>query len=299
MPDLASLSAGGRVSFASSRDPEHPEAFVLDGRDDTFWMSTGLYPQALVVKLGSVAEKLSVVRLTSTNIRNLRVESCGREQPVDFSKVVETELEDSEGRLQLRELRCDCSSDDERPTAPAPIRFLRLVVASGWHDFCSVHRVQVVADVFTGSLEPEPSADHPEPGAGSPEEGGEHRGHQLEENADSAEGADVDPDLRRYWLDLVAQDGWRLAEAPESLRNDKDVVLAAVTQDGLALQYASESLRADGEVVLRALNQNPWAGNFMADVMMWGESEQERSEPEQNRSDQDGDGDASGREEPS
>ena len=46
--------------------------------------------------------------------------------------------------------------------------------------------------------------------------------------------------------------GW----ASDELRNDREVVLAAVAQNGCALQYASEELRSDKEVVLTAVAQN-------------------------------------------
>merc|ERR1719421_2677587 len=50
--------------------------------------------------------------------------------------------------------------------------------------------------------------------------------------------------------DILIQD-----ETVESLKNDKEVVLAAVAQDGLALEYADESLKKDKDVVLAAVAQ--------------------------------------------
>ena len=46
-------------------------------------------------------------------------------------------------------------------------------------------------------------------------------------------------------LAAVAQNGWVLEYASETLKNDRDVVLAAVAKNGLALQYASETLKND------------------------------------------------------
>ena len=47
-----------------------------------------------------------------------------------------------------------------------------------------------------------------------------------------------------------------LKYAGKVLRNDKEVVLAAVNQNGKALIYASEGLRDDREVVLAAAHRN-------------------------------------------
>ena len=42
----------------------------------------------------------------------------------------------------------------------------------------------------------------------------------------------------------------------KQLRDDREVVLAAVQQDGAVLQFASERLRDDRDVVLAAVQQN-------------------------------------------
>lgn len=52
--------------------------------------------------------------------------------------------------------------------------------------------------------------------------------------------------------DLVSRIPFILGEASLELRNDKEIVLAAVKADGSVLRYASENLRSDREVVLVA-----------------------------------------------
>ena len=44
-----------------------------------------------------------------------------------------------------------------------------------------------------------------------------------------------------------------LREAPEGLRGDREVVLAAVTRNGWALEWAADVLTQDREVVLAAV----------------------------------------------
>ena len=66
--------------------------------------------------------------------------------------------------------------------------------------------------------------------------------------------------IRKWTLDqekkAVKEDGNALEYADESLKKDKEIVMAAVKQDGYALQYADESLKKDREIVLAAVKQN-------------------------------------------
>lgn len=55
--------------------------------------------------------------------------------------------------------------------------------------------------------------------------------------------------------------GW----ASEKLRNDKEVVLAAVKQNGINLMDVSPELSNDRDVVLEAIRQNPRASRYASD----------------------------------
>mmetsp|Transcript_106214 Transcript_106214/g.331335 ORF Transcript_106214/g.331335 Transcript_106214/m.331335 type:complete len:209 (-) Transcript_106214:37-663(-) len=135
MPDVAAETAGGKVFMVSSLDPAHPAENILDGSNGTYWISTGLYPQEILLNLGRPA-KVSSVRLYSTRVRSVRFEGCQEDKPVNFNVLAECEVEDAQdGRLQVREMPC---GQQEKPT-----EFVRLLILSGWDDFCSVHRIQV------------------------------------------------------------------------------------------------------------------------------------------------------------
>jgi len=134
MSDLVANTAGGKVYMVSSLDPAHPGENIIDGRDGTYWISTGLYPQEILLGLARPA-RVSSVRLFSTRVRSVRFECC-QGTPVNFSILAECEVEDAQdGCLQIREVRC---GSQEQPTD-----YVRLMILSGWDDFCSVHRIQV------------------------------------------------------------------------------------------------------------------------------------------------------------
>jgi len=72
---------------------------------------------------------------------------------------------------------------------------------------------------------------------------------------------------RDFVLALVHQDGSHLEFVSDDLKDDRSTVLAAVTQRGLALQHASAKLKADREVVLAALQRNGRAFRYVAEPL--------------------------------
>merc|ERR1739838_765094 len=88
-----------KVVFASSQDPAYPPDAMLDGRPDTFWATSGLYPQQFVVSLPTVSV-IDTVALTSYNVRKVVVARSVKSNPTDFEDFSEKELEHDEGKLQ-------------------------------------------------------------------------------------------------------------------------------------------------------------------------------------------------------
>jgi len=64
---------------------------------------------------------------------------------------------------------------------------------------------------------------------------------------------------RESYIASLRIDASLIHTAPFWVRNDKEIMIAAVTQNGWALQYASIELRNDRDVVLVAVSQNGWA----------------------------------------
>jgi hypothetical protein len=69
--DFALASNGASVMMATANDDNHPSENVLDGKDDTFWITTGLFPHELVIKL-SKRESISKVRPRQPSRRSTR-----------------------------------------------------------------------------------------------------------------------------------------------------------------------------------------------------------------------------------
>ncbi|KAF0308201.1 Intraflagellar transport protein 25 [Amphibalanus amphitrite] len=62
MGDLGLSASGTSIVQASSFDARYPPKCIVDGRMDTFWMTTGLYPQQFVLKLPGLhaLDKISI-----------------------------------------------------------------------------------------------------------------------------------------------------------------------------------------------------------------------------------------------
>ena len=91
-----------------------------------------MYPQEIVLKLGSTAQVTRIKTLT-TNARKILVERCEGVTPISWEKVLELEAPDTDGRLQVE------SSSVSKLTA----NFLKIKLLSGWGDYVTIHRIQV------------------------------------------------------------------------------------------------------------------------------------------------------------
>lgn len=140
MPDLALDKAGVKVFPVSSLDPAHPGENVIDGNDATFWISTGLYPQEILLELGQLA-KVSSVSLSSTRVRSIRLEGWSHaDTQAGCKTLAEGEMENT-ANLQLQRRQLMCSKQE--------IEYVKLVILSGWDDFCTVHKIQLDGEHVT------------------------------------------------------------------------------------------------------------------------------------------------------
>jgi heat shock protein beta-11 len=98
MSELANEFSGASVLSASSFDPLHPPSSVIDGEYNTFWLTTGVFPQELVIQLGEPS-LVKGVELVSTGVR--RVELAKAEGPGNmWETIVEMESNESESEVQ-------------------------------------------------------------------------------------------------------------------------------------------------------------------------------------------------------
>jgi hypothetical protein len=65
MKDYAREENGGLVVMASCSDERFPPENMLDGKDSTFWVTTGVFPQEFVLRLES---NIRVSKITTLSL---------------------------------------------------------------------------------------------------------------------------------------------------------------------------------------------------------------------------------------
>ncbi|XP_062994831.1 intraflagellar transport protein 25 homolog [Elgaria multicarinata webbii] len=123
-------SEGADVILATSSDEKYPPENIIDGRSETFWTTTGMFPQEFII---CFHKRVTISKLTIQCylVQTLRIEKSVSRDPVDFEQCIEKELQYKEGELQTEEF----SFPEIQAT------YLRFMILSAYDAFVSVHRV--------------------------------------------------------------------------------------------------------------------------------------------------------------
>ncbi len=153
--------------MGSCMDDRYPAENMLDGKDNTFWITTGMFPQEFVVAMAKPVQVSQIVVLALNGaalrggkgetpcmlretpcahalataqadpfpitvgpaVKKLSVERCETDSPSSFEKVFEVDLQNREGRLQT-----------ERHQVNIKAKFLKFTLLSGYAEFATVNR---------------------------------------------------------------------------------------------------------------------------------------------------------------
>ncbi|XP_017272600.1 intraflagellar transport protein 25 homolog [Kryptolebias marmoratus] len=125
-------SSDKKVVLVSSSDENHPPENIIDGNTQTFWMSTGMFPQEFIIRFAE-ATGIAAVTVDSYNVKHLKIEKNNSPNVSHFESVTEKDFERTEGHLQSNVISLNVNSATH----------LRFIVTSGFDHFVSVHRVTV------------------------------------------------------------------------------------------------------------------------------------------------------------
>ncbi|KAK3089811.1 hypothetical protein FSP39_006708 [Pinctada imbricata] len=139
MFDVALKSAGASVVLASSSDEKYPPENIIDGNSDTFWSSTGLFPQEVVITYTSMM-RMSRIEIACYNVKNVMFQYSKDIEPLNFQDLFEKELDSTDGQLQLEEF----------PVNNVEAQHLRVVIESGHDHFVSIHKLTVNGTAIHG-----------------------------------------------------------------------------------------------------------------------------------------------------
>ncbi|KAM9244668.1 intraflagellar transport protein 25 homolog [Dugong dugon] len=128
--DLCLSSEGTEVILATSSDEKHPPENIIDGNPETFWTTTGMFPQEFIICFHKHV-RIEKLVIQSYFVRTLRIEKSTSKEPVDFEQWIERDLVHTEGRLQNEEI----VARDGYATC------LRFIIISAFDHFASVHSI--------------------------------------------------------------------------------------------------------------------------------------------------------------
>ena len=138
-PKMSHLPA--EVLMTTSKDPRYPELNMVDGNMDTFWTTTGMFPQEVLVGFQERTVSLSRLKTWSHGIRRLAVQASCETQPIKFKSILDVELSEKSGSsLQTETFQINS-------TVGSGVRFVKIILQTGWEDFATVHNL-----VFEGEL---------------------------------------------------------------------------------------------------------------------------------------------------
>ncbi|KAF8565491.1 hypothetical protein P879_06647 [Paragonimus westermani] len=130
MLDAISYMSDKFIKLSTSFDELHPPDNVLQDDKNSFWITTGLFPQLLVISFAE-ASKIGRVRILSSCIKNIWIEVSSQTEPEDFEVKSELILAYSDGHQQITEV----------PMNEPNMRHLRLNIRSGYDHFVAVYKV--------------------------------------------------------------------------------------------------------------------------------------------------------------
>lgn len=97
-------------------------------------MTTGLFPQEVIVKLGDESN-LDRVEVRCGNVQRMELQgSRDASVPSDWSALAELDLPETDGRLQVHSAQVERGAGER-------INFVKIRILSGWDDFASIHKV--------------------------------------------------------------------------------------------------------------------------------------------------------------
>ncbi|ORZ40025.1 galactose-binding domain-like protein, partial [Catenaria anguillulae PL171] len=132
------------IVFATSQDDRFPASNAIDGNPKSFWTSTGLFPQELILQLATPSDAKRLI-IQGSKLKSIRVYSA---TPDSMDAALRGNASASEV-LDPFDLVTTLELPEKNATASVPLRLsqpvshIKLVITDGYGDFVAVNSVAV------------------------------------------------------------------------------------------------------------------------------------------------------------
>lgn len=136
MLDVSLAQSGASVTLATSNDEDFPPENIIDGKTDTFWATTGQFPQEFVISFKSMIN-IAKISILCYNVLDLEIER-GIQNFMDCQKwepLVKDRFVHHEGQLTEKEFTVNMTA-----------HHLRFVIISGHDNFACIYKVGVTTN---------------------------------------------------------------------------------------------------------------------------------------------------------
>ncbi|EUB64639.1 Intraflagellar transport protein 25 -like protein [Echinococcus granulosus] len=119
----------GHVISATSNDEQFPAENVLNIKDNNFWLTTGIFPQCLIISLDSKTI-LNSLKLVSACIKSFTVETAP-DDTANYQTTVEMNVDSGNNQVQIT--KC--------PLNGALCKQIKLSILSAYDHFAAVYKI--------------------------------------------------------------------------------------------------------------------------------------------------------------
>mmetsp|Transcript_56182 Transcript_56182/g.64463 ORF Transcript_56182/g.64463 Transcript_56182/m.64463 type:complete len:144 (+) Transcript_56182:100-531(+) len=126
------------IVLSTCNDERFPATCILDGKPNTFFVTSGLFPHEIIIGMKGGSASISRILLSSSGIKKFRIEKCNDSTPSRFEPIVDCEVanRDATGR-QVEQFQLN------KATAGFGITYLKVVIASGHEDFAAIYDLAI------------------------------------------------------------------------------------------------------------------------------------------------------------
>jgi heat shock protein beta-11 len=110
---------------------------MIDGKSDTFWLTTGLFPQKAIISLKESAQ-VQGIRIKSKYVKSITVSYCNtaRPDPNEFKTMFG-------GKLDVEAAPADFQVTTLGGDGVVSAKFLAIQLEAGYSDYAAIYQVQV------------------------------------------------------------------------------------------------------------------------------------------------------------